>query len=103
MTRRLKAMLRGLCLNALVLSTAVRFAGAQKSAAQQPLPEAPAAQLIAMATDEQTSGMASGNQPAPQAQSNPGEAGPPAQLTRAQAEQMAIKNNPRVTVSHLLA
>jgi outer membrane protein len=103
MTRRLKAMLRGLCLNALVLSTALRFAGAQKSAAQQPLPEAPAAQLIAMAIDEQNSGMASGNQPASESQSNPGESGPPSKLTRAQAEQMAIKNNPRVTVSHLLA
>ena len=104
MTRRLKAMLRGLCLNALVLSIALRFAGAQKSSVQQPLPEAPAAQLFAMATDEQDSGMASGNQPASQSQSNPGESGPPpSKLTRAQAEQMAIKNNPRVTVSHLLA
>jgi outer membrane protein len=103
MTQRSKAMLRGFCLNVLVVSTALRFAGAQKSARQQLLPEAPAAQLIAMATDEQNSGMAAGNQPAPQSQGNPGEAGPSAQLTRAQAEQMAIKNNPRVTVSHLLA
>lgn len=103
MTRTLKMMLRGGRLNALVLFAALQFAGGQSSAAQQPLPEAPRAQLTAMSTDGQNSVMASGSQPVSQFQSSPGEAGPPAKLTRAQAEQMAIKNNPRVTVSHLLA
>jgi outer membrane protein len=67
---------------------------------QDPLPDAPTIQLIAQATTP--------SMPAASAQSLPGspnaqDPGQAARLTRTEAEQMAIKNNPRVSVSHLLA
>jgi outer membrane protein len=65
-----------------------------------PLPDAPAVQLMAQATTPPM--------PAAPAQSSPGSPnaqgpGQAPRLTRTEAEQMAIKNNPRVSVSRLLA
>jgi outer membrane protein len=68
------------------------------------LPDAPTARLIAEANMQQTSPALRGN--ANQTQAAPTNAQPPQphqRLTRADAEQMAIKNNPRVSLGRLLA
>lgn len=76
---------------------------AQSAASQAVLPDAPPARLIAL-TGVQASpiGMPAPAAQAPNATSSSSADQVPA-LTRAEAEQMAIKNNPRVSVSHLLA
>lgn len=66
--------------------------------AQTPLPDAPSAHLVAF---EEVPQNPTGSQPAPQVSSSSAADLP--RLTRAGAEQMAIKNNPRIKVSRLLA
>ena len=74
-------------------------------AAQQPsLPDAPASRLIAALAQDSSSpapSAAAGPQIPSGAQNTTQPAGPP--LTLAQAEQMAIRNNPNISVAHLLA
>ena len=76
---------------------------AQTSSAGQRLPDAPESQLLAQAVNQPPGASSSslGQVAAGQAGSNP--ANGKQQLKRKQAEQMALKNNPRVTVAHLLA
>jgi outer membrane protein len=64
-----------------------------------PLPEAPGPSLVAQNNTAQSP---SASQPRAAA-STEAAAGQPQRLTRANAEQMAIKNNPRVSVGRLLA
>jgi outer membrane protein len=74
------------------------------AAQQQSLPDAPASRLIAaLAQDSSTSApFAAAGPQMPAAQQNAAQpAGP--QLTLAQAEQMAIRNNPNISVARLLA
>ena len=72
----------------------------QTRANEDLLPDAPPTQLIAQATTP--AGHPSTTQP-PVAAANALTPAQGLQLTRTEAEQMAIKNNPRVTVSRLLA
>ena len=88
---------------------------AQSQPEQAALPNAPTSLLIAQAASEpmgmgsssSNTGQAGGGQTNPgssgASQSVPGTSGGKQQLTRQQAEQMALKNNPQVTVAHLLA
>ena len=73
---------------------------AQATPANQALPESPAPHLIAMAGTQAGAPMAGGavDQNSSTANSARGKT-----LTRTDAEQMAIKNNPRVSVARLLA
>jgi outer membrane protein len=83
-----------LCCALAVSGTLVLYA--QTVAAQEGLPEAPPVQLLAVLQARST--------PAPSATSPASPASPGAErLTRTQAEQMAIKNNPRVSIARLLA
>ena len=75
---------------------------AQTATDNQPLPNAPPVQL--MAALQQGAALpagGAGQSPARTADAQPVDSNP--RLTRADAEQMAIKNNPRVSVAHLLA
>lgn len=84
----------------LLLICAVPITYAQSIPPSQALPESPAPHLIAMAGTQAVAprdGTAQ-DQTAPTA--NPGRG---KTLTRTDAEQMAIKNNPRISVAHLLA
>ena len=77
----------------------------ERAQAQQPLPSAPQAKLlVAQTAPGAGAGQAAPVPPAPPL-STP--ANPPAPnlltLTRAQAEAIALRDNPRITVSHLLA
>lgn len=69
--------------------------------ATKPLPDAPASQVF-LAQNGQLNMQPGANQPATP-QPNPQGGAQHPQLTRADAEQMAIKNNPRVSVGRLLA
>jgi outer membrane protein len=101
MTNRTKV---GLSLQGLFL---IAIAGAfpvlgQTRGTDQPLPNAPSARL--MSSLQQQAAMPAGGAtptPAPAPGSQPDDSNP--RLTRADAEQMAIKNNPRVSVGRLLA
>jgi outer membrane protein len=89
------------CANSMIVLIAFFGASpavAQKGSPEAPIPDAPASHLIAQTG---IGSLASENQPADPI-SNPSSDQLP-KLTRAQAEQMAIKNNPRVSVAHLLA
>jgi outer membrane protein len=64
-----------------------------------PLPEAPKVRLLAQSDLAQSP---SPSQPPPGTQTG-AEADPPQRLTRTDAEQMAMKNNPRISVGRLIA
>jgi outer membrane protein len=64
-----------------------------------PLPEAPKVRLLAQSDLAQSP---SPSQPQPGTQTG-AEADPPQRLTRTDAEQMAMKNNPRISVGRLIA
>ena len=85
----------------LILTLALVSAGF--ASAQSSLPAAPAPRLIAHLQDPPASGMSSAAPPASsttaQTPTNPGQP----TLTLAQAEQMAIRNNPRISVGRLEA
>lgn len=106
-------------LTATVLVVALSLASSAAAQTQASLPSAPAAKLMAQlgrepvsplpaATQQPSAGQSSGAQapagaiPQGNVQGN-AQSGPAQKLTRTQAEQMAIKNNPRVTVARLLA
>ena len=78
-----------------------QWAAGQSSKSGATLPDAPAARLIEeaelQAPDTRVQSHVGG------AATNSNQANGKQQLTRTQAEQMAMKNNPRVTVAHLLA
>lgn len=77
---------------------------AQAAQSKTSLPDVPQAQLLAEAAAQSSSAMPNGSVGAPTAASQQGAAtGQSQQLTRKEAEQMAIKNNPRVSVGRLLA
>jgi len=85
----------------LLLLVGTCTANAQTAVAEPSLPEAPLVKLFATIEtqpDEQAMGNGSS---IPQANAQP--AGQHPGLTRADAEQMAIKNNPRISVGRLLA
>jgi outer membrane protein len=75
---------------------------AQKGSSEAPIPDAPASHLIAQAAGSGSLGSGPAENQATGAVSDPSSDQLP-KLTRAQAEQLAIKNNPRVSVAHLLA
>lgn len=72
----------------------------QTASTNVPLPDAPPIRLMADAQQSAPQGM--GQDPATTSPGSPPAGGHP-RLTRAEAEQMAIKNNPRVSVGRLLA
>ena len=76
---------------------------AQVSASNAPLPDAPAVQLLASADQQQGLPGADVQQQAAESSQNPQTPGQHPTLTRSAAEQMAIKNNPRVSIARLLA
>lgn len=79
---------------------------AQSASARFRLPDAPQSQLIAEAVNqpaEASSAMGLLSQQSGTGQASSASSSNKQQLTRKQAEQMALKNNPRVTVAHLLA
>lgn len=89
---------------AAIAALALLFSGAVSSAQtrKQPLPDAPAAQLVAA--------LGQGPSAQPQPQSGPQMPGTPGagqstgpRLSLAQAEQMAIRNNPNISIARLLA
>lgn len=87
------------CLSALlILGGSFQPAKAQEASAAA-LPDAPSAHLIAQATPPPP--IAQTDSGAQAASTSSSDSQP--RLTRQQAEQMAIKNNPRISVSHLLA
>lgn len=85
---------------ALLLCGSFGVARAQTTRIQAPLPDAPPPRLIAFAEAPQNNSAPSGAD-----QTTPASpvAGQLPRLTRSEAEQMAIKNNPRISVSRLLA
>lgn len=80
---------------ALALMSAVALG--QTAGAKQRVPDAPETSLLALAQQGATMPQGSGQAATPAA------AGQNPRLTLAEAEQMALKNNPRVSVAHLLA
>lgn len=77
-------------------------AGAQAAAPTAPLPDAPSPRLMALLHVQQSDGDPNHpQQPVGSASAAPAEGN--LRLTRAEAEQMAIKNNPRISISRLLA
>ncbi len=98
----------------LVMCSLIGVAGAQTDRNAASLPNAPTARLIAELAQAPSSTTQEPAQPSPsQAAPNPGalstaamqqgNAGSKERLTRTQAEQMAIKNNPQVSVARLVA
>jgi outer membrane protein len=87
--------------NILIVLSAI--ACAQTPPAKTSLPDAPSSHLIALAGAQRSSGTApvGANQSA--ASTPTAGTGNQPRLTRTQAEQMAIRNNPRISVSRLLA
>jgi outer membrane protein len=93
------------------------FAGATSSRAQQKLPDAPSLNLLAAAAQTDSAPQAGQNPAAPDTASQPSQTTPPANansihvgsqsagptLTVEQAEQIAIRTNPNITVARLLA
>jgi outer membrane protein len=90
------------CILALVIAESCVYLSAQEAANKLTLPDAPASHLLAFAASQQNS-MGSGDAPQAPAASSTGEPAQSPRLTRSEAEQMAIKNNPRISVSRLLA
>lgn len=90
---------------AVFLITVPLDSNAQTATRRTALPEAPASRLLAEVVTQSPSSSQTGGVPI-QAQSNRPAQGSPTgnpQLTRKQAEQTAIKNNPQVSVARLLA
>ena len=78
------------------------IASAQAAVTTAPLPDAPSPRLMALLNVQQSDGGPNLPQlPVGSASAAPAEDNP--RLARAEAEQMAIKNNPRISVSRLLA
>jgi outer membrane protein len=75
---------------------------AQTTHANPVLPDAPSRPLVSVASVQQGARPIAAGQSAPAAVNEQG-GGPHPRLTRAEAEQMAIKNNPRVSIGRLLA
>ena len=90
------------CILTLVIAESCVYLSAQEAANKLTLPDAPASHLLAFAASQQNS-MGSGDAPQAPAASSTGEPAQSPRLTRGEAEQMAIKNNPRISVSRLLA
>ena len=114
MTVQRRIMISTGVLTVLLLLNGSRNAAAQPQPSTTSLPNAPAPLLIAQLAQAPASPMqtpASSQEPA--VQPNPAvpgtmpqgnsQSGPKEKLTRSQAEQMAIKNNPQVTVARLMA
>jgi outer membrane protein len=90
------------CILTLVIAESCVYLSAQEAANKLTLPDAPASHLLAFAASQQNS-MGSGDAPQAPAASSTGEPAQSPRLTRSEAEQMAIKNNPRISMSRLLA
>ena len=90
------------CILTLAIAESCVYLSAQEAANKLTLPDAPASHLLAFAVSQQNS-MGSGDAPQAPAASSTGEPAQSPRLTRGEAEQMAIKNNPRISVSRLLA
>jgi len=89
-------------LAAFIAGKAHTIASAQAVAATGQLPDAPSPRLLALSNVKQSDGDPSfAQQSVRSAAAAPAEDSP--RLTRQEAEQMAIKNNPRISVSRLLA
>jgi outer membrane protein len=88
-------------LSVLAISGYLRLS-AQTTTAGQSIPNAPPVQFMAALQQGTSLSVGEASQsPAPTAGSQPADSNP--RLTRADAEQMAIKNNPQVSVARLLA
>lgn len=89
-------------LAAFIAGEAHMIASAQAAVTTAPLPDAPSPRLMALLNVQQSDGGPNLPQlPVGSASAAPAEDNP--RLARAEAEQMAIKNNPRISVSRLLA
>ena len=85
---------------ALIASTGVAYA--QMASTRQSLPNAPSSHFIALVSAQQRPDATPVNPDQPPAASSGGTDTRP-KLTRSEAEQMAIKSNPRISVARLLA
>lgn len=116
MTVQNKIMIGTSVLTALLWSVGSVTLSAQTQSKSASLPSAPTPRLIAQLAQApvypkpasssseapaQSSPAAQTAAPSTEGQGNP-EAGPKQELSRSQAEQMAVKNNPRVTIARLL-
>ncbi len=86
----------------IVLIVPTGVASAQMSSTRRSLPDAPSSRFMALAGTQQRPDATAVN-PGQSAASSTGGADTQPKLTRSQAEQMAIKNNPRISVARLLA
>jgi outer membrane protein len=86
---------------AVILYAAQAYASAQIRASEGPLPDAPSSHLIAFEDVAQSLPTGQATQAAPPPASTGTESGQ--RLTRGEAEQMAVKNNPRIKVGRLVA
>jgi outer membrane protein len=85
-----------------MLIASIGNAGAQSLSSHRPLPNAPSSHFVSLLSLEQTTSTTAANSN----QTGPGPSGGAdarPMLTRTEAEQMAIKNNPRISVARLLA
>ena len=104
MTIPTKLLLQSVSLAIAIASASVN-SSAQAANRTADIPDAPPGRLLAEVTTQAPPATQAPAAP-PQTPINtpaPGSTAGKAQLTRQQAEQMAIKNNPQVTVAHLLA
>lgn len=76
---------------------------AQTASARPSLPDAPPSRLIAQASTQPNPAVTASASDQTSMASSSSSSGQQPSLTRVEAEQMAIKNNPQVSVSHLLA
>lgn len=98
-----KAVFHTTAFIALIASTGTGIALAQTVAARTSLPDAPPSRLIELASAQSNSAAMPGAAGQSSAASSSSSAGQQPRLTRTDAEQTAIKNNPQVSVSRLLA
>jgi outer membrane protein len=87
---------------AFVISLAIASLPAQTTDANPALPDAPWRPLVSVASVQQGARPVAAGQSSPAAVNDQG-GGQHPRLTRAEAEQMAIKSNPRVSIGRLLA
>lgn len=113
MKLRIRLYLQCAAVGVLVFAASCALLAQSRSESDARLPDAPVLQLVAQAAEpggagsagDSSSQMQNGAKAGSQSENagNQNQSNGKQQLTRQQAEDMAIKNNPRVTVSHLLA
>ncbi len=102
MTQQAKTRTRAYAFALLLAVGGLATVAAQTTHATPLLPDAPSRPLLAVASAQQGSPPVAPSQSSPVPVNSQG-GSPHPHLTRAEAEQMAIKNNPRVSIGRLLA